>query len=109
MGKKTHNYEYYDALVGAIINDKMYSTLSDYESGLLTKKQTIELLNIGGFSEQFVIKNKKTLDKLILASTSILSNKEKEKIKEQVINERITVSKMTDEYRRQAVKKGVEE
>lgn len=91
--------------MSAIASDKMYSTLSDYESGLLTKKQTIELLNIGGFSKQIVIKNKKTLDKLILISTNILSNEEKEKIKEQVINERITVSKMTEEYRRQTVKK----
>ncbi len=74
-----NKYSNYDVLVGAIANDKMYSTISAYEEGFLTKKQTIRILNIGGFSEQFVIKNNDTLRKLKLVSKELIDNEEKKK------------------------------
>lgn len=108
-GNFSNKYDEYDVLVGAIANDKMYSTISSYEEGYLTKEQTIRMLNIGGFSEQFVIKNEKTLRKLKLVSKYVLKGEEKEEIINEVRMERIKVSKMIGEFRRQEVIKADKE
>ena len=51
----------YDLVIGAVENDKVYTTIGLYESGLLSKEQAIESFKINPLFDQFVFKTNAAL------------------------------------------------
>ena len=62
-GLTTHKY---DIVIGAVANDTLYQTLSLYESGILTKLETISRLKTHLLFDQISFHNADTLSRLKL-------------------------------------------
>ena len=56
-----HNY---DIVIGPVANDTLYATLSLYEAGILTKKETINRLKIHKLYDQISFHNETVLKEL---------------------------------------------
>lgn len=56
--------EKYDLIIGPVANDTIYQTFTLYESGVLTKQQTIEALKVRELYNQYVFGTKKALELL---------------------------------------------
>jgi len=54
----------YDIVIGAVANDKVYTTIGLYESGILTKEQAIESFKIDPLFDQIVFKTAAALKML---------------------------------------------
>ena len=54
----------YDVVIGAVANDKVYSTIGLYESGLITKNQAIDSFKINPLYDQVVFKSETALSML---------------------------------------------
>lgn len=54
----------YDLLIGATADDKLFSTIEQYEAGFLSAEVAIKVLNCMKYSEQYVFKNEKSLNNL---------------------------------------------
>ncbi len=60
----TYSGEEYDLIYGAVANDDVYTTITLYMSGVLSKEQTIEALKIRKLYNQLVFKTEKSLQYL---------------------------------------------
>ena len=69
-------YSDYDLIIGPIANDTIYETFGIITSGLLTRKQSLELLMIGPLYEQTVIKSDKAARQLKWIDARIMSSEE---------------------------------
>lgn len=67
LANRTGTYvgETYDVIIGAVANDDVYRTLQIYESGILTKEQTLENLKVKKLFNQYVFATEKALDALV--------------------------------------------
>ncbi len=59
---KQHNY---DIVIGPVANDTLYATLSLYEAGILTKKETISRLKVHKLYDQISFHNNDVLKELV--------------------------------------------
>lgn len=64
----------YDIVFGAVANDKIYATITLYESDVLTAEETIARLNIKEFYNQIAFHTKKATDKLIFIEAIIVKD-----------------------------------
>ena len=62
-GNRNGNYkgERYDVIYGPVANDDVYTTFTLYQSGALTKEQTLETLKIKKLYDQMVFTSEKAL------------------------------------------------
>ena len=62
-GNRNGNYkgESYDVIYGPVANDDVYTTFTLYQSGALTKEQTLETLKIKKLYDQMVFTSEKAL------------------------------------------------
>lgn len=66
VGNRTDNINHaFDIVKGAVANDTLYRTLSLYESGILTKLETIKRLKIHVLFDQISFHNQLVLKELI--------------------------------------------
>ena len=66
VGNRSNNSNHaFDIVKGAVANDTLYRTLSLYESGILTKLETITRLKIHVLFDQISFHNQKVLKELI--------------------------------------------
>lgn len=61
---KFNVYSDYDVLIGTTADDKMFSTIENYESGFLSAKDTIAILNNMDVGIQICLKSQKAIDNL---------------------------------------------
>lgn len=54
----------YDLLIGPTADDKLFSTIEQYEAGFLSIELAVKVLNCMKYSEQYVFKNEKSLNNL---------------------------------------------
>lgn len=68
---RSGNYdgEAYDVVYGPVANDDVYTTFALYQSGVLTKEQTIETLKIKKLYDQMVFTSEKALSYLNFIGT----------------------------------------
>jgi len=65
IANRTNNVNHgYDIVKGAVANDTLYRTLSLYESGILTKSETIKRLKTHVLFDQISFHNQKVLQEL---------------------------------------------
>ena len=64
-----YNGESYDIIYGPVANDDVYTTFTLYQSGVLTKEQTLETLKIKKLYDQMVFTSEKALSFLKFAGT----------------------------------------
>lgn len=55
----------YDLLIGATADDKLFSTIEQYEAGFLSIEVAVKVLNCMKYSEQYVFKNENRTKKTI--------------------------------------------
>ena len=93
-GRFNERYEEYDVLVGPTADDKLFSTIDEYKEGTLTANETIELLNIAGYSNQIVFKNEKALERgLVLINRTQLSEEEAQEARNNSVKDRDVILK----------------
>ena len=63
--KSEYSGKDYDIAIGAVANDKVYTTIGLYESGVLSKEQAIESFKINPLYDQVVFKTEVALKMLI--------------------------------------------
>ena len=73
-GLHTHNY---DIVIGAVANDTLYSTLTLYESGILSKQETIKRLKIHKLFDQISFHNDLVLKELVFFDSYEVNKYEK--------------------------------
>jgi hypothetical protein len=57
--------EQYDIVIGAVANDKVYTTIGLYESGVITREQAILSFKINPLFDQLVLKSESALSLLV--------------------------------------------
>ncbi len=62
--RRINNSHKYDIVIGPVANDTLYATLSLYESGILSKKETINRLKVHKLYDQISFHNKTILTEL---------------------------------------------
>ena len=62
-----------DVIIGPIANDTIYNTFGIFTSGILSREQSLRLLQIGPGYEQIVLKTEKAASQLRFLSSRILS------------------------------------
>jgi hypothetical protein len=61
-GKIPFDDTQYDVIVGPTANDKLFATLDLYTDGVISKEQTINVINCMNYSNQYVFKNNKAIE-----------------------------------------------
>ena len=88
LPKKLKFLEDVDMLIGPIVDDKLFKIIELYEQGFLSAKTSVKLLTCLGYSEQVVLKSKKSTELLKFISGEKINEKECEKYKEEYENDR---------------------
>lgn len=99
------DYEKYDVIVGPVADDKMYRTISDYESGYISSKEAIELLNSGGFSNQYCFRTERAINSLKFVESRKIVEPEKTQIREKAKNDRTKMEKLIMELKKDKIPK----
>ena len=86
-----------DVLLGPTADDKLFSTLDMYISGVLTKNETIRVINCMNFSEQILCRTQKAIDALSFESAKIISGLEKQEYHKQQKADSIEAAIRTNE------------
>ena len=60
--KDAYTGEIYDIVIGAVANDKVYTTIGLLESGIISKEQAIESFKINPLYDQVVFKTERALE-----------------------------------------------
>lgn len=84
----------FDVVIGPIANDTIFDTLGVISSNLLSKEESLKLLNIGPNYTQIVIKSQKALDNLHFEKFTILDE-------EDIIKNHELFKKQEEEYQKQ--------
>ena len=66
VGKKPFNDSNYDVIVGPTADDKLFATIDLYSDGIISKEQTIHVVNCMKYSEQIVFKNDLAIRKALM-------------------------------------------
>jgi len=87
----------YDYLCGATADDKLFSTIELYESGIISQDTAIEALNCMQIGKQICIKTQKGLNNLHYIGKDIPSDSRKNEIELENQKERKTANQRTQE------------
>ena len=90
-------YSQYDVLVGPTADDKLFDTIQLYLDGYISAEQTVQFLNVAGYSNQVVLKTDKALDKCHFVSSKEIVGGEKTEFKKWARQDRIDANKKLDE------------
>ncbi len=101
----SEQYKAYDILSGATADDKLFSTIEQYEDGLLSAELAVKILNCIEIGEQLCIKTQKALDSLKYIGCIELSIDRKQELTELNRKDRIKANKLSSEMIRGANRK----
>ena len=102
VGKKPFNDSNYDVIVGPTADDKLFATIDLYSDGIISKEQTIHVVNCMKYSEQIVFKNDLAIRKaLTFIESKELKGLEKQNLQQQVIEERKAASQRANQLIRE--------
>lgn len=105
LNEPMEQYKAYDILTGATADDKLFSTIEQYEDGLLSTELAVKILNCIEIGEQLCIKTQKALDNLKYINCIELSKDRKQELTELNRTERIKANKLSSEMIRGANRK----
>lgn len=93
----------YDVIIGATADDKMFSTIENYENGYISGKDAIKILNNMDIGIQMCFRTQKAVDKLTFVKSYALSGKQKSEFKSLIREERKKANELTSKMMREAV------
>lgn len=93
----------YDVIIGATADDKMFSTIENYENGYISGKDAIKILNNMDIGIQMCFRTQKAVDKLTFVKSYALSEKQKSEFKSLIREERKKANELTSKMMREAV------
>lgn len=97
-------YTQYDYLKGATADDKLFSTIEQYENGFISQSTAIKILNCMDIGSQICLKNNKCLEHLYYIESITPSLEEKNNIQLQIKNERQLANSITEKsYAKQII------
>lgn len=100
-GKKPFDDTEYDVVIGPTADDKLFATIDLYSDGILSKDKAIEIVNCMNYSLQYVFKNENAIEKgLLFCGSKELVGLEKQKLFEQMINDRKMGSRKANDIMR---------
>lgn len=95
----------YDVIIGPTADDKLFATIDLYSDGIISKEKAIEIVNCMNYSLQYVFKNENAIEKgLSFCSSKELMGLEKQKLFEQMINDRKMGSRKANDIMRKGVR-----
>lgn len=97
-------YNNYDILIGATADDKLFSTIEQYEAGFLPAETAIKVLNCMNYSEQYVFKNEKSLSHLTFQKALTLDDRIKAEMITENKSDRKRANELTEQIIRNATK-----
>ena len=93
-GKSPFADDKYDIIIGPTADDKLFTTLDLYSDGVISKEQTIEIINCMKYSNQVVFKNDNAVNKALrFKNAKELIGQEKQIIYKQMVEDRKLASK----------------
>lgn len=103
-GETLFQKEDYDLLIGITADDKLFSTIEQYEMDLISEETAIEVLNCLEIGNQICIRTEKGLDNLQFEREITLSPERIKDIEEKNKNDRNKANEMTRNIIRESVK-----
>jgi hypothetical protein len=112
--KKTHEIRdryrkaitQYDVVIGAIANDRMFSTINAFIENNITDKVAIECLKMMQYQPQIVLKSEKACSNIIYTGSEIYDRGKLEVYRRRAEMERATVDDKVDEIKEAAFRQG---
>lgn len=95
-------YTQYDYLKGATADDKLFSTIEQYENSFISQATAIKILNCMDIGTQICLKNNKCLEHLYYIESITPLLEEKNDIQLQIKTERQPANSITEKIIRQA-------
>jgi hypothetical protein len=99
------DYEKFDVIWGPVADDKMYRTISDYESGYISSKEAIAFLNSSGFSYQYCFRTPEALRALEFQEAKKITEPEKSRIIEAARKDRERMERLVAELKKDKIPK----
>lgn len=101
-GEKPFDDTNYDIIIGPTADDKLFATIDLYSDGVITKEQTIKVVNCMKHSAQVVFKNDAAIRKaLVFREAKELKGLERQKLFDQMVEDRKMASRRANEMMRQ--------
>lgn len=97
------NYAEYDVLIGPTADDKLFSTIEQYENGYITAETACKVLDCMKVGEQVVLKTQKAINSLIFVQAYELSKSKTESTRVVINEERKEAEMLTQTIIREAV------
>ena len=94
----SYNLNNIDIIIGPTADDKLYGTLENYFSGMLSLEDTIKCLNIMAFSNQVVFKSEKAIEQLKFIKPIVLQPKDVDYYNELAKKDRQIAMKQMQDY-----------
>lgn len=100
MMSEKGKFKDYDVLIGATADDKLFDTIREYLDETMNAEETIETLNVLGYSQQIVIKSEKALENIQFISSKELHSLEKQSYRNLLVSDRKIASAKTLELKK---------
>lgn len=101
-GEKPFDDACFDVIIGPTADDKLFATIDLYTDGVITKEQTIEVVNCMNYSNQVVFKNDAAIRKaLVFCEGREMKGFEKQDLFRQMVEDRKMASRRANELMRQ--------
>lgn len=101
------NTDRYDYLRGATADDKLFSTIEQYENGFMSQETAIKVLNCMNIGTQICIKSEKGLENLYYVGKTVPSDERKQQVQQQNREERKIANLRTKEIIQQSNKSSI--
>jgi hypothetical protein len=98
--------EQYDVVIGAIANDRMFSTINAFIENNITDRVAIECLKMMQYQPQFVLKSEKACANLTYTGCDLYDVSELEKYRRRAESERATVDDKINEIKEATFRQG---
>jgi hypothetical protein len=98
--------EQYDVVIGAIANDRMFSTINAFIENNITDKVAIECLKMMQYKPQLVLKSKKACSNIIYLDSEIYGSDRLESYRRRTETERATIDDKIDEIKEATFRQG---
>lgn len=101
-------YRDFDVIIGATADDKMFTTIENYENGYLNAFDTIRILNNMNIGMQYCLKTEQAIKQLNFVKASALDYHQVLDLKDKVIKERRQANILTAQMTREAKQKQID-
>ena len=98
-------YSNFDLLVGPTADDKLFSTVEQYEMGLLSSKAAARVLDCMKIGVQYVCKTSRAVQSLVFEDAYTMNKTEKDRIKQIIRNDRDEAARLTRTIIQEEVRK----